>query len=131
MNELTKWLTPQEVRNYLKIDNYQLRILREKYGLPFVVFSPGVEEATRRYNKADVDSWVRDNPLVIPHFHGTIYDMGYVHQKDLAAMLKVNVGRVIEWRKRGMPAYEIGSRVYFKPEEVTEWLKSYGSADPS
>ena|SRR5690625_2984253 len=124
MKETQEWLTPADIKNYLGVTTRQLRVLVGRYGLPFVNFTVGVEGAHRRFLKTDVDQWIKDNPLIKAHYDGTLEETyGYVHQEKFAEQLRVNVARLIEWRKEGCPTLSVGNKVYYQTEEVAEWLK--------
>ena len=49
----------------------------------------------------------------------------FLSAKDLAEVLGVTTDTVLDWRRRGLPFYRIGKRVWFEQHEVAEFIRSH------
>ncbi|MBL7166809.1 MAG: helix-turn-helix domain-containing protein [Dehalococcoidales bacterium] len=49
----------------------------------------------------------------------------FLSAKDLAEVLGVTTDTVLDWRRRGLPFYRVGKRVWFEQHEVVEFIKSH------
>lgn len=43
---------------------------------------------------------------------------------DIERMFNVHRTTVVNWRKSGLPHFKIGGKIYYKEEEVREWVES-------
>ena len=46
----------------------------------------------------------------------------FLSAKDLAEVLGVTTDTVLDWRRRGLPFYRIGKRVWFEQHEVAGFI---------
>ncbi len=45
-------------------------------------------------------------------------------QSELCSILRTSSSTMSDWRKKGLPSYFIGKKVWFDAEELFDWIKN-------